>query len=76
MSRNYARQSPYVGACWLVFSRSRFLRLAVSHGMAENLDEEDQQKLARERGEVLLEQWENTYRSDYDNMRAAIRASL
>ena len=44
--------------------------------MAENLDEEDQQKLARERGEVLLEQWENTYRSDYDNMRAAIRASL
>ena len=44
--------------------------------MAENLDEEDQQKLARERGEVLLEQWENTYRSDYDIMRAAIRASL
>ena len=72
----YARKSPYLGAVHLVFSKAKFLETAVSHGMAVNLEQDGQSKKAQERGRELLEKWEATYRTDYEEMRDAICSAL
>ena len=50
--------------------------MAVLHGMACNLEADDQRKRADERGLPLLKQWEETYRSDYAKMTEEINAAL
>ena len=50
--------------------------MAVLHGMALNLEEDDQRKRAEERGPELLKQWEEQYRSDYTSMTNAINTAL
>ena len=76
MPHSFARQSPYLGALLLVFSKAKFLEIAVSHGMAVNLEDMDQAKRAHERGIELLVRWEETYRTDYSEMQQAISAAL
>ena len=76
MNYPYTRQSPYLGAIMFLFSKRRFIEMAVQHGMACNLESEDQLKLANERGNELLKQWEDTYRTDYTKMTIAIDAAL
>ena len=72
----YTHQSPYFGALLLVFSKAKFVELSISHGMAVNLDEEDQANLLKERGAKLLEDWEKTYREDSEAMREEICSAL
>ncbi|MDP1637358.1 MAG: hypothetical protein Q8K74_12345 [Candidatus Nitrotoga sp.] len=50
--------------------------MAVLHGMACNLEADDQRKRADERGLPLLKQWEETYRSDYAKMTEEINTAL
>lgn len=50
--------------------------MAVQHGMACNLESEDQLKRANERGHELLKQWEERYRTDYTKMTVAIDRAL
>ena len=76
MSHPYARQSPHLGACVFFLSKKKFIEMAVLHGMALNLEQEDQRKRAEEGGSRLLKQWEEHYRSDYAKMTDAINTAL
>lgn len=72
MYEKYEIQNRYKGAFFLVFSKEKFVEIAISDGMARNLAAEDQRKRADERGEDLLNQWEQTYKRDYSEMREQI----
>jgi len=50
--------------------------MAVAHGMACNLEADDQRKRADEGGSAVLKRWEETYRSDYAKMTVEINAAL
>jgi hypothetical protein len=76
MSYPYARQNPYLGACVFFLSKGKFLDMAVAHGMARNLEADDQRKRADEGGAAVLKQWEEIYRKDYTKMTAEINAAL
>ena len=76
MSYPYARQNPYLGACVFFVSKSKFIDMAVAHGMACNLEADDQRKRADEGGSAVLKKWEETYRSDYSEMTTEINAAL
>jgi hypothetical protein len=76
MSYPYARQNPYRGAYVFFVSKSKFIDMAVAHGMACNLEADDQRTRAAEGGSAVLKQWEKTYRSDYTEMTIVINAAL
>jgi hypothetical protein len=76
MNYPYTRQSPYFGAIMFLCSKRRFIEMAVQHGMACNLESEDQLKRANERGQDLLKQLEERYRTDYTKMTIEIDAAL
>ena len=57
-------------------SKSKFLDMAVAHGMACNLEADDQRKRADDGGSDVLKRWEETYRSDYTKMTTEINAAL
>lgn len=57
-------------------SKKRFVEMAVHHGMASNLEADDQRERADERGLPLLKQWEETYRADYETMTKEINEAL
>jgi len=76
MSYPYTRQSPYRGAFLFFLSKKRFIEMGVLHGMAVNLERQDQQRAVEDRGVQLLNQWEEQYRSDYTTMTNAINAAL
>ena len=57
-------------------SKSKFLNMAVAHGMACNLEADDQRKRADDGGFDVLKRWEETYRSDYTKMTTEINAAL
>jgi len=76
MSYTYRRQSVYSAALLFLISRKRYVDLAVNHGMAVNLEAEDQRRFLEERGPEVLAQWEQTYRKDYQKMADAIFYAL
>ena len=76
MNYPYTRQSPYLGAIMFLLSKRTFIEMAVQHGMACNLESEDQLKSANERGQELLKRWEEQYRTDYTKMTIEIDAAL
>ena len=76
MSYHYTRQSPYLGACVFFVSKKKFVDMPVLHGMACNLEADDQRKRAGKDGLPLLKQWEETYRSDYADMTREINVAL
>jgi hypothetical protein len=76
MNYPYRRQSPYLGAIMFLWSKRTFIEMAVQHGMACNLESEDQLKRANERGQELLKHWEEQYRSGYTKMTIAIDTAL
>ena len=76
MSYSYARQNPYLGACVFFVSKRKFIDMAVAHGMACNLEADDQRKRADEGGAAVLTRWEETYRSDYSKMTTEINGAL
>ena len=57
-------------------SKKRFIEMAVLHGMARNLESEDQRKRAERNGSESLKQWEEQYRTDYTKMTSAINSAL
>ena len=57
-------------------SKSKFLDMAVAHGMACNLESDDRRKRADDGGSDVLKRWEETYRSDYTEMTTEINAAL
>jgi hypothetical protein len=76
MNYPYARQNPYLGACLFFLLKKKFIEMAVLHGMAINLEAEDQRQRVEDRGTELLKQWEERYRSDYVKMTNEINAAL
>lgn len=50
--------------------------MAVSDGMAANLEAEDQKTRVVEKGEEILKDWEESYRNDYTMMTSKISTSL
>ena len=76
MNYPYARQNPYLGACLFFLSKKKFIEMAVLHGMAINLEAEDQRQRVEDRGTELLKQWEEHYRSDYVKMTDEINVAL
>jgi len=76
MSNGYRRQNPYLGAIFFLVARKRYLDMAVSDGMASNLEAPDQKKLAQERGAEILQSWEAKYRTDYTEMTNKISQAL
>lgn len=76
MNYPYTRQNPYLGACVFFVSKKKFVDMAVLHGMACNLEADDQRKRADESGLPLLRLWEETYRSGYGDMTREISAAL
>lgn len=73
---SYKRQRPCLGAMVLFLSKSKFIDMSVQHGMACNLEAEDQMKLARENGKEVLDRWEKRYRRDYTEMTNEIKSAL
>jgi hypothetical protein len=76
MNHIYKRQNQYKGAFFFVFSREKFVQIAVEDGMARNLEADDQRKRAEEKGAVQLQKWEKQYRKDYSEMAAEISSAL
>ena len=76
MNYQYVRQNPYIGACLFFLSKKKFIEMAVLHGMAINLEADDQRKHVEDRGTQLLKQWEEQYRADYAKMTNEINAAL
>lgn len=76
MSDIYKRQNIILSAIYFFISRKKYIEMAVSHGMACNLEADDQKKSAEERGDVLLAQWERQYRKDYTEMTSEITSAL
>jgi hypothetical protein len=60
----------------LLISRTSFLERAIEHGMAVNLESADQRRAVEVRGQSLITEWENAYRSSYAEMTAEIRFAL
>lgn len=76
MNYSYKRQNEYLGACYFVLSKKRFIEMAVRDGMAFNLAAEDQKIHIEEQGEKLLRVWEQQYRQAYTEMTNEILNAL
>ncbi|WP_027158174.1 hypothetical protein [Methylobacter luteus] len=76
MSFSYQRQNPYLGALFFFVARKKYLDMAVSDGMAANLEAPDQKKLEQERGEEILRSWEVGYQNGYAEMTNKISQAL
>lgn len=76
MNTHYQRANIFKAVIYFLFSRKRYIDLAVDHGMALNLEAKDQLKRAEEGGESVLKGWEENYRSGYINMTMTIRKAL
>jgi len=76
MNFPYKRQNPYIGALLFFISKKRFIEIAVQHGMAINLESEDQKKCAEERGDEVLPMWKDTYQRNYSEMTYALNSAL
>jgi hypothetical protein len=70
----YKRQNIYLGAFFFFVDRKKFLGMAVTDGMAANLEAPDIKQKAEE--EAFLRLCESNYREDYENMTKEISQAL